>query len=92
MVAHQKNRISDELWESMERPAKLVKEYPLSSMLLMFGLGMGVGVILSQPLAAALSEVVSEPGTTEKMKRQVYDALSHVLSPSMLRQLKDYTA
>jgi hypothetical protein len=92
MVAHQKNRIREEFWESMERPAELVKEHPLSSMLLMFGLGLGVGVILSQPLSAALSEIVSEPTMTDKMKRQVYDALSHVLSPSMLRQLKDYTA
>jgi histidine ammonia-lyase len=92
MVAHQKNRISEEFWHSIERPAEMVREYPVSSMLLMFGLGMGVGVLLSQPLSAALAEIIEEPSMTEKMKRNVVDALSHVLSPSMLKQLKDYTA
>ena len=40
MVA-QSNRMNDQFREAMERPAELVKEYPLASMLLMFGMGLG---------------------------------------------------
>jgi len=92
MVAHQSNRMKDEFWDSMQRPAEMVKEHPLPSMLLMFGVGIGVGVLLSQTVCSALMETLEEPSMTEKMRRQVYDALSHVVSPSMLNQLKSYTS
>jgi len=92
MVAHQTNRMTGEFWDSMERPAELVKEYPLPSMLLMFGLGIGVGVVVSQTLCSSLMEMVEEPTMSEKVRRQAYDALSHVLTPSMLKQLQSYTA
>jgi hypothetical protein len=92
MVAQQKNRIREEFWHTMERPAEIVHEYPLSSMLLMFGIGIGVGVLVGQSLSGALTELTEEPGMTEKIKRQTFDALSHVLSPSMLKQLREYTS
>jgi hypothetical protein len=92
MVAQQRNRINEEFWHAVERPTELVQEYPLSSMLLMFGIGIGVGVLVGQSLSGALAEITEEPGMTEKMKRQVFDALSHVLPPGTLRQLKDYTS
>jgi len=94
MVAQQHNRMQDEFWGALERPAELVKEYPLPSMLLMFGIGLGVGVILSQTACSTLMEAfeAEQPTMTEKMRRQVYDALSHVVSPSMLKQLQSYTS
>jgi hypothetical protein len=95
MVAHHRNRVKDvkeELWGAMERPAEVVKEYPISSMLLMFGLGLGVGVLVSQTLCAALMEAVEEPTMSEKMRRQVFDALSHVLPKSTMQQLQNYTS
>jgi hypothetical protein len=91
MVAHQ-NRVKDEFWGAMERPAHMVKEYPLPSMLLMFGLGIGVGVLVSNTLCSTLLESFEEPTMTEKMRRQAYDALSHVLPPSMLKQIQNYTS
>jgi len=99
MVAHQ-DRMRDGFREAnetfnaaMERPAELVKEYPLSSMLLMFGIGLGVGVVLSQTVCSSLLEMVEhEPTMTEKLKRQVYDAVSSVVPPSMLRQIQSYTS
>ena len=91
MVA-QANRMNDQFREAMERPAELVKEYPLASMLLMFGMGLGVGVIVSQTICNSLLEMAEpEPNMTDKLRRQVYDALSHVLTPSMLRQVQNYT-
>jgi hypothetical protein len=91
MVAHQEHRFNEHFRHAVEHPGELVKEYPVSSMLLMFGIGIGVGIIVGQTLSSALAEMVEEPTMTEKMKRQAYDALSHVLPPSMLRQLQNYT-
>jgi hypothetical protein len=91
MVAHQ-NRVKEEFWGTMERPAEMVKEYPLPSMLLMFGLGLGVGVLISNTLCSSLIEAFEEPTMTEKVRRQAYDALSHVLPPTMLKQLQNYTS
>jgi len=92
MVA-QANRMNEQFREAMERPGELVKEYPLASMLLMFGMGLGVGVIVSQTICNSLLEMAEpEPSMTNKLRRQVYDALGHVLTPSMLRQVQNYTS
>ena len=90
MVAQPVNRVAEQFRGAMERPAEMVKEHPLPSMLLMFGLGLGVGVVISQALCSTLMEAVAEPTMTEKMKRQVFDAMSHVMSPSMFKQFQQY--
>jgi hypothetical protein len=90
MVAQPVNRVSDQFRDAMERPAEMVKDHPLPSMLLMFGVGIGVGVLVSQALCSTLMEAVEEPTMSEKMKRQVFDALSHVMSPSMYKQFQQY--
>jgi hypothetical protein len=92
MVA-QTNRMNQQFQEAMERPAEIVKEYPLASMMLMFGLGLGVGVVMSQAICSSLLELAEPPPTmTDKVGRQIYDALSNVLPPSMLRQMKSYAS
>jgi hypothetical protein len=94
MVAHQAHRFNEQFQHAMERPKELVNEYPISSMLVMFGVGIGVGVIVGQALCSALNELAHEPTMTEKMKHQAYqayDSLSHMLPESMLKQLKSYT-
>jgi len=91
MVA-QANRMNEQFREAIERPAELVKEYPLASMLLMFGMGLGVGVVVSSAICSSLDEMTVHDSTmTERLKKQVYDALSNVLSPSTLRQIQSYT-
>jgi len=91
MVA-QANRINEQFREAMEQPAELVREYPLASMLLMFGMGLGVGVVVSSAICSGLAEMTEhDPTMSEKLKKQVYDALSNVISPSMLKQLQSYT-
>jgi len=100
MVAHQSNRMQEGFGDyqqmfhdAMERPAELVKEYPLSTMLLMFGVGLGVGVVLSQTVCSAFAEAMEvEPSMAEKVKRQVYDAVSQVLPPNMMKQLQSFTS
>ena len=88
MVAYA-NRLNEQFRHAMEQPTEMVREHPLPSMLLMFGLGLGVGVVVSQVLLNGLEH---EPTMTEKMRKQVYDALSHVMSPSMLKQFQNYTS
>jgi hypothetical protein len=90
MVAQPVNRVAEQFRGAMERPTEIVKEHPLPSMLLMFGLGLGVGVVISQALCSTLMEAVAEPTMTEKMKRQVFDAMSHVMSPSMFKHFQQY--
>jgi len=90
MVAQPVNRVSEQFRDAMERPVEMVKDHPLPSMLLMFGVGIGVGVLLSQAVCSTLMEAVEEPTMTDKMKRQVFDALSHVMSPSMFKQFQQY--
>lgn len=92
MVAQQEHRFNDQFREAMERPAEMVKEYPLASMLLMFGMGLGIGVLVSQSVCGMLAEMAEEPTMTEKVRKQVMDALSHVISPSTLRQIQSYTS
>jgi len=92
MVAQQEHRFNDQFREAIERPAEIVREYPLASMLLMFGMGLGVGVVVSQSLCSVLGEIAEEPTMTEKVRKQVIDALSHVVSPSTLRQIQSYTS
>jgi hypothetical protein len=92
MVAQREHRFNDQFREAIERPAEMVKEYPLASMLLMFGMGLGVGVLVSQSLCGMLAEMAEEPTMTEKVRKQVIDALSHVVSPSTLRQIQSYTS
>jgi hypothetical protein len=90
MVAHT-NRVNHHFREAVTHPIETVKEHPLPSMLLMFGLGMGVGVVVAQALCSGLME--EEPPTmSEKVRKQVYDAVSSVLPPSVMRQLQSYTS
>jgi hypothetical protein len=91
MVAHEgRQRISESMWHTMEKPGEMVKEYPVSSMLLAFGVGLGVGVVIAQ--AACSSSLLNhythhEPTMSEKLSRQIYDAVSSVLPQSLARQI-----
>lgn len=87
MVAHEsRQRISENMWHTMEKPSEMVKEYPVSSMLLAFGVGLGVGVVIAQACAGPLmSYVHPEPSMTEKLSRQIYDAVANVIPQSLSR-------
>jgi len=85
MVAHQaESNAGHRMQEAMERPAELAREYPMSSMLVVFGVGLGVGVLLSQVACASMHH---EPTFSERLSRQIYDAVNQVIPDSVRTQI-----
>ena len=73
--------------ESVSQPTEMVKDYPLSSMLVVFGIGLGVGVLLSQAIAEPVRAMGPEPSMMEKLGRQMYDALHHAMPDALARRM-----
>jgi hypothetical protein len=81
-------QMNEQLQHAIEQPVEMIRENPMASMLLAFGVGLGVGVLLSQVLTAS----EPEPTMSERMKRQVYDTVSNMLPPSLLKQFQNYAS
>jgi hypothetical protein len=90
MVAREMDPMNETFKEAIERPAELVKEYPVSSMLIVFSVGLGMGLLLSQALCSPMFE--PEPTMTERWQRQLMGAADRVLPASMSRQLHQYAS
>jgi hypothetical protein len=90
MVAREMDQMNETFKEALERPAELVKDYPVSSMLVVFGVGMGVGLLLCQAMCSTMFE--PEPTLTDRWQRQLMGAADRVLPASMSRQLHQYAA
>ena len=60
--------------EVLNRPVEMVQEYPLSSMLIVFSAGLGLGVVIGQALIPSFHE----PTMSERMGRQLYDSMSNL--------------
>ena len=75
MVTQERKRSMDRtmeaMGEAMARPKEMVQEYPFSSILVVFGAGLGLGVVLSQALFPAFHE----PTMSERMGGQLYDSM-----------------
>jgi hypothetical protein len=74
MVTQERKRTTDRTMEAMReaasRPTEMVREYPMSSMMLVFGVGLGLGVVLSQAILPSFHE----PTMSERMGQQLYDS------------------
>ena len=89
MVAQSRTQ-SNSTWhvqEALEKPVEIAREYPLSSMLLVFGAGLGVGVLISNVLAGPINQMMHQETMTERLGRQMMDYLSSALPESIARQL-----
>lgn len=82
MASHEKHRFED-LQHTMEHPMELVKDYPMSTMMVAFTAGLGVGILIAQ---ACIPEF-EEPTMSDRLGRQIHDAVARVLPQGMARQL-----
>lgn len=68
-------------------PAHAVQEYPISTAMLVFGVGLGIGILASHTVCESLFRAVQPPPTmTERLSRQLYDVLSQAVPESVARR------
>jgi hypothetical protein len=85
MVAHERTEHSRwHMQEAFERPVEMAKEYPISSMLVLFGAGVGVGLIVSNLLC---EQLMHHETMTERLGRQMKEYLQSTLPESLASRL-----
>ena len=76
---------------AVAKPEGLVSDYPLSSVLVVFGIGLGVGValgsILGGPMTTPPSLVQRTELAAEKLGRQMLDAIASALPKSLSKHI-----
>ncbi|NQV26696.1 MAG: hypothetical protein HQ518_20270 [Rhodopirellula sp.] len=75
---------------AVSSPGKLVNNYPLSSVLVVFGVGLGLGVVLGsfldKPKLSRLSFAGRTEHAAEKLGRQILDAIAGTLPESFTKR------
>jgi len=74
-----KQESTSRISEFTKEPTQLVHEYPLSSTLVVFGVGLGAGLLLSSLLAEPVRLMSHQETTSERMRRQMMDTLNGIL-------------
>jgi len=76
---------------TVTKPDGVVSDYPLSSVLVVFGIGLGVGVALGSIIAGPVMPHPSFAQRTElaaeKLGRQMLDAIAGVLPESLAKHM-----
>lgn len=80
-------RMQEGVQEAMQQPMEMAREYPVSSMLVLFGVGLGVGVLLSQVACSAMHH---EPTFSERIGQQIHDAVNRVIPETVRSQLSRF--
>lgn len=88
MVAQQNESNTHRMQEALQQPMEMAREYPMSSMLVLFGVGLGVGVLLSQVACSAMPH--HEPTFSERLSQQIHDAVNQVIPDSVRSQLNRF--
>jgi len=88
MVARSMEEMNDQFREALEQPIEMVRQNPVAAMLVAFGAGLGLGVLITQ----ALAEEEREPLLSGQTKRQIYDAVSNMLPTMLQRQFAQFTS
>lgn len=85
---------SESLSSMMHKPQEMVQEYPVSSTLIVFGLGLGVGHLISQAVCDSTANALHasnpwrhEPTTMERLGQSMYQALGNVFPESVMSSM-----
>jgi len=70
-----------------ESSLELVEDYPFSSTLLAFGVGLGVGVLIGQTIAATLRPEPQPLSRLDSLSQQVCDAVRNAVPEAIARHL-----
>lgn len=68
------------------KPQEMINDYPFSSALLVFGVGLGVGIVLSQAFCEGDLGWRSET-TSERWGRRMYDYVTSMVPESVSRRM-----
>jgi hypothetical protein len=75
-----------QMGQMMAKPQEVVSEYPFSSALLVFGVGLGVGVILASAVCESTSHMWQPETTSQRWSRQMSDYLGHMVPESVSKR------
>jgi hypothetical protein len=78
--------MQNQLSQMAAKPQELISDYPFSSALLVFGVGLGVGVALSQVFCESDYGWRSE-STSERWARRMYDYVTSMVPESVSRRM-----
>lgn len=70
-----------------ESSRELVEEYPISSTLLAFGVGLGVGVLVGQTIAGAFTAEPQPSSRLDSLSQQLCDAVRNAIPEAISRHL-----
>ncbi len=77
-TAKAKESVMDNARETIEgyaqQPVKMVQEHPIPASLVLFGIGLGIGMVI----ASSMPTMMHQETTTERVGRQFNDALSEI--------------
>jgi len=88
------NRVREHFEETSDMPMasrcaaaaeSAVQEYPLAMTMAMFGVGLGLGVVVGSALAEPMG--LRQQPTAEKLGRKILDSIAEYLPASVQRQL-----
>jgi hypothetical protein len=70
------------------RPAEMLEDHPLTSVTMLFGIGLGVGFLLGHTIAeAAGRRLIHHAALTETLISQIRDALRNSLPQGLAQRL-----
>jgi len=85
--------MSQSMQGMMHKPQEMIEEYPLSSTLVMFGLGLGVGLLISHAVCDTTMSALQhsnpwrhEPTSMEKLGQSMYSAFGNVFPESVMQR------
>jgi len=78
----------------MHKPQEMIQDYPISSTLVIFGIGIGVGLLISQAVCDTTTSAFQsanpwhhQPSTMEKLGQNMYHALGNVFPESVMSSM-----